>query len=83
MRFAALRNLNLEPSLDDVLGDPVIQALMARDGVQRAALLAMIAEARSRLRQADDQPGAPGSDRARSAAARLEPYLFRARRISD
>jgi hypothetical protein len=38
-----------EPSLDELLDDPVLQLLMARDGVARADLLEVIDDARSRL----------------------------------
>jgi hypothetical protein len=38
-----------EPSLYDLLQDPVIQAVMRRDGVDRAALIDAIDEARARL----------------------------------
>lgn len=38
-----------EPRLDELLDDPVLQALMARDGVDRAELLDVVAEARRRL----------------------------------
>ena len=38
-----------EPSLDDLLDDPVTHAVMRRDSVSRAELLAHIAAARARL----------------------------------
>ena len=38
-----------EPKLDDLLDDPVTHAVMRRDGVSRADLLAHIAAARARL----------------------------------
>lgn len=38
-----------EPSLDDLLDDPVTHAVMRRDRVSRAELLAHIAAARARL----------------------------------
>ncbi len=38
-----------EPRLSDLLDDPVLQALMARDGVGRPALEALIDAARRRL----------------------------------
>ena len=39
----------LEPPLQEVLADPVIQAVMRSDGVDRAALDALVAHARWRL----------------------------------
>lgn len=38
-----------EPALADLLDDPVLHVLMARDGVDRAALDAVIADARRKL----------------------------------
>ena len=40
---------NGEPSLDEVMGDPMVLRLMARDGVAVAALRSLIAEVRGRL----------------------------------
>ena len=39
-----------EPSLGDMLADPIVQRLMERDGVRMTALLLLIAETRLRLR---------------------------------
>jgi hypothetical protein len=39
----------LEPSLRDVLADPLVHAIMRRDGVSRGALDSVIAHARQRL----------------------------------
>lgn len=38
-----------EPSLEDMIRDPVMQAVMARDGVAPGALLALADEVRDRL----------------------------------
>jgi len=38
-----------EPRLSELLDDPILQALMARDGVDRPALEALIGAARRRL----------------------------------
>lgn len=38
-----------EPALEELLDDPVLHAVMARDGVDRATLEAVIADARRRL----------------------------------
>jgi hypothetical protein len=39
-----------EPSLREVLADPLVHAVMQRDGVSRAALACLIACAQRRLR---------------------------------
>ncbi len=49
-----------EPELDDVLDDPVVQAVMDRDGVGRDDILDLAASARERF--ADDDDGS-ASDR--------------------
>jgi hypothetical protein len=41
----------VEPPLGELLADPVVQAVMRRDGVTRAALESCVADARGRLRQ--------------------------------
>jgi len=41
-----------EPSLAQLLADPMVQALMASDGVDRAELDEVIATARKRIEQA-------------------------------
>ena len=41
-----------EPSLDELLCDPVFQGLMRSDGVSRMALLTLVARTRRRLRAA-------------------------------
>lgn len=40
---------NLEPSLEDVMADPIIHRLMDRDGVAVDTLTSLIAEVRGRL----------------------------------
>lgn len=40
----------IEPALEDLLTDPLTQALMSRDGVSSASLRALIREARENLR---------------------------------
>ena len=41
----------IEPPLSEVLADPIINAVMRRDGVSSAALEAVVAHAQRRLRQ--------------------------------
>jgi hypothetical protein len=41
--------LGTEPRWDEVLDDPVIHAVMERDGVQRETLLDLMTEMRGRL----------------------------------
>jgi hypothetical protein len=43
------RMLNGEPSIKELLDDPVIEAVMARDGVRRKELEHLICEMRDRL----------------------------------
>jgi hypothetical protein len=50
-----------EPRLDELLGDPVVQAVMARDGVSRDELLACVEGARRRLLRPPDQSRKPGA----------------------
>lgn len=38
-----------EPSLQELIDDPVMQAIMARDGVERATLVNLVIEMRIRL----------------------------------
>jgi hypothetical protein len=51
---------NREPSLDDLLNDPVTRLVMARDGFSDEAVRRLIAEARQRLLGGDagDTPAA-------------------------
>jgi hypothetical protein len=46
---------NVEPSLRELLADPLLQSVMQSDGVSSAALEAAIANTRQRLRH--DNPG--------------------------
>lgn len=43
------RRLDGEPTIRELLDDPVIEAVMARDGVARADLVLLIDEVRGRL----------------------------------
>lgn len=43
------RRLDGEPTIQELLNDPVIEAIMARDGVVREELLLLIEEVRIRL----------------------------------
>jgi hypothetical protein len=52
---------NYEPRLDDLLGDPVVQAVMARDGVSRADVLECVERARRRVARAEFQSRKPGA----------------------
>jgi hypothetical protein len=45
-----------EPSLDELLDDPALHALMARDGVDRPTLEAVIADARRKLGLGGSRP---------------------------
>lgn len=65
--------LSQEPSLTDVLDDPVVQAVMAGDRVKRAALEALIADVRQRLA---GQRDAPPRHAETGGGGRREPYLF-------
>jgi len=49
---------NREPSLDELLSDPVTRLVMARDGFSDEAVRMLIKEARQRLRARDDAPQA-------------------------
>jgi hypothetical protein len=42
-----------EPSLREMLNDPIMQRLMTSDGITRNQLLSLVAAARSRLREED------------------------------
>lgn len=46
----AARFVGLEPSLDEVLGDPITHKLMASDGVALSELTGLIAQSRRNLR---------------------------------
>ena len=45
---------NREPSLEELLNDPVTRLVMARDGFSDEAVRTLIAEARQRLLERDD-----------------------------
>ncbi|HEX2117444.1 MAG TPA: hypothetical protein VHM01_23825 [Alphaproteobacteria bacterium] len=47
------RRLDGEPSIQELLDDPVIEAVMARDGVDRAELEHLIDDVRGRLAARD------------------------------
>ena len=49
---------NREPSLDELLDDPVARAVMARDGCSEDAVRALVAETRQRLRTQDGEAAA-------------------------
>lgn len=40
---------NIEPSIDDLLDDPIALLLMARDGLTLAAIRALLGQAKERL----------------------------------
>jgi hypothetical protein len=48
-RAFCTRREDPEPKLEELLDDPVLHAVMARDGIDRATLEAVIADARRRL----------------------------------
>jgi hypothetical protein len=54
----AWRKPGIEPTLSDALAEPIVQALMQRDGVSRTALESVIAHAQGRLRRCN-RPGSP------------------------
>ena len=64
--------LSQEPSLADVLDDPVVQAVMAGDRVKRTALEALIADVQRRLAGPTAAPRPVES----GGRVRREPYLF-------
>jgi hypothetical protein len=43
-----------EPTLHEMLGDPIMQRLMTSDGITKSQLLTLVAAARSRLRKGRD-----------------------------
>jgi hypothetical protein len=55
------RQLDGEPSLSEMLADPIIQTIMARDGVAGDEMAALINTVRSRL--AGKRSDAPDADR--------------------
>ena len=64
-----VRHDDPEPTIRELLDDPVLQILLARDGVTRAELLDVVDRARARLGL-----GAPAEPA--SAAAAFEATLF-------
>jgi hypothetical protein len=59
-----MRNLifikNIEPSVEDLLADPIARLLMTRDGVRPREVLAIVDRARMALRQRPfEAAGAP------------------------
>jgi hypothetical protein len=48
-RASAYYHGGLEPSLDEVMADPIVHSLMNRDGVALDSLTDLIAEVRGRL----------------------------------
>jgi hypothetical protein len=57
-RNPRVRRDDPEPTIRDLLADPVLQALMARDRVGRAELLDIVDVARMRLGIAEPRTGA-------------------------
>ena len=51
------RRLDGEPTIRELLDDPVIEAMMARDGVARADLVHLMDEVRSRLERQGTRTG--------------------------
>lgn len=51
-------DFSFEPALDDMLDDPVVRAVMDRDGVDRGHILDLAASARERFAD-DDDDGTP------------------------
>jgi hypothetical protein len=47
-----MHSFNSEPSIEDILSDPVTRLVMARDGLTDDIMRAVIAEARRRLKGA-------------------------------
>lgn len=48
--------LTVEPTIDDILGDPVVHILMDRDGVSLEELRDIVGAARARLLARREQP---------------------------
>lgn len=47
---------NTEPSIDDLLDDPIALLLMARDGLSPAAIRAVLGQAKERLQPSATSP---------------------------
>lgn len=69
------RQLDGEPSLSEMLADPIIQTIMARDGVAGDEMAALIGAVRSRL--TGKRSDAPDADRLVSIAGRESPGAAR------
>ena len=65
---AAMRTIANEPTIAEMLSDPIVGLLMDRDGVTAEDLRQLLAETQSRLRQ---RQGGPTSSRLRPAAAEI------------
>jgi hypothetical protein len=48
-----------EPSLDDLMADPIVHAVMRRDGLDETCVRQVAARAAERLRQAPSHAAAP------------------------
>lgn len=62
MRHPARRDFGGEPSLDELLADPILQQLLDRDGLDEHALLEMMAVAKSRLDDDGEEAGYSAGD---------------------
>jgi len=59
-----------EPKLEDVLSDPIVHAVMARDGVDQAALRLLLAQAiRLPALATPDETDSRAADKASAASA--------------
>ncbi len=56
-RFKA--EFSVEPALDEMLDDPVVQAVMDRDGVERGHILDLAASVQERFAGEDEDDGLP------------------------
>jgi hypothetical protein len=62
---------NQEPTLDALLGEPIMRLVMARDGVSEAEIRTIAAEARANIdagETGDNRAEPSGASRARSSA---------------
>jgi hypothetical protein len=51
VRSRSTFKLDGEPSIQELIDDPVMRAMMARDGVELTALVSLIADVKSRLKR--------------------------------
>jgi len=72
-------DLSFEPTLHETLTDPVIQAVMARDGVSQDELIRLILVARARLSVPEDAVILPFPVRPAPAAPREQSEELRPR----